>query len=55
MEHSEFNKPGFITLSEETRQTIDRILGNQDLSIKIRTIYRMSAPVLTEKFKKNIM
>ncbi len=32
-EHSEFNKPGFITLSEETRQTVERILGNQDLSL----------------------
>lgn len=54
-EHSEFDKPWYIVLSENNKIAIERILGNQDLGIKIHTIYRISASVFTEKFKKAIL
>ncbi len=54
-EHSEFAKPGCITLSDKNKLAIERILGNQDIGIKIRTIYRISAPVFTERFRDELL
>ncbi len=32
-----------------------RLLGNDELTMKLRTIYRSSAPVLTEEFSVKLM
>lgn len=54
-EHSEFDKPGCIVLSESNKSAIERILGNQDLGFKIHTLYRISAPVFTERFRDELL